>query len=62
MHVLQSGKIRHRASVVYTMHLESCRVATRGTDTPHGGTNICDYNQAGSKDKGLEYMRVGADH
>ena len=62
VHVLWSGKRKHWASVVYTMHLESCRVATRGTDTPHGGTSTGIYSLAGPNDTGHECMRVGADH
>ena len=62
MHILRSGKIRHWASVVYTMHLESCRVANRGTDTPHGGNITGSYSQAGLNDTGYECMQVEADH
>ena len=43
------------------MHLELCRVATIGFDTPHGGTSTGMYNKAGSNDTSSKRIRVGAD-
>ena len=42
------------------MHLELCRVAIIGIDTPHGGTSTGIYKQAGPNDTSNKYMRVEA--
>ena len=58
MHVLRSGKNRHWALVVYTVHLETCWVAIMGIDTPHDGASTGIYIQVGPNDTSNKYIQA----
>ena len=53
-------KSRHWASVVYTVHRESCRVAIMGIDTPHDGASTGIYILAGLNDTSNECIQASS--
>ena len=53
-------KNRHWASVVYTVRLESCRVAIMGINTPHDGASIGIYIQARPNDTSNNTCELGS--